>query len=268
MKEKVFKYWDMIERRANRRFPDPNLSDQALLFVVGRLEENNWHRLKAYDGRAKFSTFLYAVCTRLLEDFARQHFGRRRPPQWITALGGMWVRIFRLLCLERFSVTDVVEHMAVPGERTSGERVEEAARTILGRVTDCGQARGEVRAEDGDAFEGKDRDAETARAEKEKNQVMSYIFDALVRGKDRDAAADCPRLLWGVSLSRDLEMPPKDRLLLRLIYQDGIPVSKASRMLELTPHQGHGRLRRLKEKLLAVFETAGLLDDIKLMLNE
>jgi len=135
----LFAHWKLLQRLAQRRFKNTVLADQALDFVLEKLQEDHWSRLRAYRGEARFSTYLAHVVQRLLEDFARHQFGRQRIPDWIQAQGPLWEQVYRLLCLERLSATEVIENLrdAVPGGR-SLQMIREAIAVIRRRIVDCG----------------------------------------------------------------------------------------------------------------------------------
>ncbi|WP_228854989.1 RNA polymerase sigma factor [Desulfomarina profundi] len=93
-KTQTLAHWEQINRMAVRRFGDTVLAEEAALSVMERLEEDNWKRVRAYCGKATFSTYLQVLTGRILEDFARSRFGRVRPPSWVKVLGGCGVSCF------------------------------------------------------------------------------------------------------------------------------------------------------------------------------
>ena len=116
--QQALAHWDMINRMAGRRFQQAVLAEEAALFVMDGLARDDWQRLQAFTGRATLATYVGALTLRLLEDFARIRFGRVKPPLWIQRLGGIWLTLFRLLCLERFSPDEAV---AIIGNRHPGQ---------------------------------------------------------------------------------------------------------------------------------------------------
>ena len=144
-RELTVQHWDLLDRLSRKRFPDPNLSDQALLFVQREMERNNWQRLKAFKGRSRFSTFLTHITLRLFEDFNRRHFGRVRLPEWLKSQDPLWTKVYQLLCMERFSPIQVLGQLTESALGGRAEKViEEAIDVILERSHNCGQRRGEA----------------------------------------------------------------------------------------------------------------------------
>jgi hypothetical protein len=124
---------------ASRRFTQDVVAEEAALFVINRLEENHWQRLREFNGKASFTAYLSSLTFRLLEDFARTKFGRLRPPIWVRRLGKSWELLFRYLCLERLPVAEAVEHVRVRIPTQTIDGIEDSARTLLANVTDCGR---------------------------------------------------------------------------------------------------------------------------------
>ena len=133
-------HWGLINRLASRRFASDVIAEEAALFVINGLEDNNWQRLKHFSGNASLATYLSTLTFRLLEDFARKKFGRLRPPLWIRNLGGVWELLFRFLCQERLPVGEAVEHVRVRMPSEERAAIEDSARTIRAEVTDCGES--------------------------------------------------------------------------------------------------------------------------------
>ncbi|AMW04182.1 RNA polymerase sigma factor [Gemmatimonas phototrophica] len=64
-------------------FPQYDEAMDAYAFVLERLQEDNFRRLRGYrnDGRSKLTTWLTVVARRLCLDFYRQQYGRPRDAQ-------------------------------------------------------------------------------------------------------------------------------------------------------------------------------------------
>jgi hypothetical protein len=151
-RQQIFAHWGLLKHLARRRFLDPDVADEALSYVLDKLAENDWSRIRQYRGQARFDTYLSHITYRLLEDFARHKFGRHRIPDWLKAQGGLWEQVYRLLCLERRPIAEVVEilRMAVPGGRDP-QMIRRAAAVIRSRISDCGSP---SLPERGEPFEG------------------------------------------------------------------------------------------------------------------
>jgi len=263
--EQALTQWERINRLAGRRFPQAELAEEAALYVMDGLARDDWQRLRAFDGRSTLATYIAALTLRLLEDFARIRFGRIRPPLWVRRLGGIWLTLFRLLCLERLPPGEAA---AVIGNREPGQTraAEEAAYRLLGEIPNCGEHRGEqVELNEKITLPNTEEDcsAQEYRLEQEERHRLFTLLGRVLF--DDDTGEADPRLLERVAAA-GLCLEPRDRLLLKLCYRDGVAVAEAGRMLGWNRHQVHGRLRRLLERLRQDLAHAGLDEELRLLL--
>ena len=280
-KELVFKHWDLLDRLAHKRFPDDNMADQALLFVQEGLEANDWKRVRAFQGKVAFHRFLSHVCCRLLEDFARNKFGRVRPPVWVQKKQGPWLAIFKMLCLERFSPVDVVETLctSAPGGRDRNY-IEKVIWTIKERIPNCGQRTAQQVDLDCDQVDMPDApksedmlppEERMLRREREAAlDAFSFIVDD---SRDRDENGDCPdrepsamEKLFN-AFRENLSLENEDRLFLTMVFQDGMNVSAAGRMLEWRADQAHSRLQKLLRQMRNILRDKGIYEELEEMVR-
>ncbi len=245
-----------FEAMARRRFGDEALAGEAVNHVLDALAADDWRRVRAHRGPASLATYLHTVAARLLEDFARARFGRVRVPEWVRVRGALWALVYRLLCLERQGpeATLTLAESSAPGGRDPA-LVEEALRAIRARYPDCGgQGPGERPL--GDADEPADLDGEgpLAAARTPERDCLKSEREALLRALrarllESGPGADPEPADPSGDLLPPLDLAPEERLLLRLVYEDGLSVTEAGAMLGLNVNQVHGRLRRLHERL-------------------
>jgi Sigma-70, region 4 len=258
--------WELINRLARRRFGTTTLAEEAALAVLERLLEDTGDRLQGYGGRAPIPAFLAAVSWRLLEDFARNRYGRRRPPLWIRQLGGYWEKLYILLCLERLELLAAVESIGQRQRHIELREIEDAAWAIRQQVVDCGTHQGlEVELDEALAV-GQDEEEVTiqvARLEqRERVGLFRQLFQALTGCGEEQAVP------WGGKLAAlRLALTAEERLLLQLCYVDEVPVAQAGAMLGLNRFQVHGRLRRLLARLRRELAAAGIEQDIRELLR-
>lgn len=265
--QQALAHWEMINRMAGRRFAQAVLAEQAALFVMDRLADDDWRRLRAFSGRSTLSTYIGALTLRLLEDFARSRLGRRTPPRWIRRLGGIWMTLFRLLCVERYSLDEAVA--IITAQQASDSRtVEESAYQLLAELPSCGEHRGEQVSLDEATLTPPDLHDCSAQEHRVQQGERDQLFAILGRMLFDEAGTEGdPRLLVRVAEAGIL-LEPRERLLLKLCYRDGLAVAEAGRMLGWNRHQVHGRLRRLLQRLRQDFVDAGLEDELRLLLQE
>ena len=272
LRKEITAHWPLINKLASRRFTDTTLAEEAALFVLERLEENNCRRLREFSGKSKLSTFIASVSIRLLEDFSRKKFGRVRPPSWIKALGGLGSLLFQLLCLERFRVHDAVEAVASRGVYRDRDEIETAAWSILERIVHCGKYQGlEVPIDDAEEnthyqeglFSQLNGPEEQLLAE-ERRTFFQLLFNETVENL---SARDDIQILLETVGRRAFILNTDERLLLKLCFQDDFTVTKAGKMLGLNTNQAHGKLRRLLNRLRQEFDSAGVSNELRDLLQ-
>ncbi len=264
-KDKALAYWQTINRMAVRRFGEGSLAEEAALAVIDGLRADDWYRLRAYDQKAAFTTFIRTLTARLLEDFARKRFGRARPPLWVKTFGGIWAKLFTALCLERLPVAEAVEVVLQRQTVVGISEIESAAYQLLARIPDCGMHRGlEVAYEE----EYSDMDLAEPRLdssveERQKKELLEAIFHLVLGGEEVTVSENFYRKFSQLEIS----LLPEEKLLLKLCYQDGLGVAQAGELLGLTRFQAHGKKRRLMARLKAELERTGLTEELRLLLE-
>lgn len=257
-KETILANWQLLNRLAVRRFGYGSLAEEAALAVMDQLLADDARRLQGYEGRASAAAYLASVSWRLLEDFSRKRYGRRRAPLWIRTLGGVWLTLYTLLCLERL---DIMEAVAIIRQRQAGDGdtdPEAAAWTIRQQVLDCGAHQGlEVAYEEelavADDTPGLVGEQVERLERRERKELLAMLFRILTDAPEETVEQNSGRLsLLAIRLS------PEERLLLSLVFRDELPVARAGAMVGLNRHQVHGRLRRLLERLRSELRQAGL----------
>ncbi len=133
-KQWAIEHWGLVDRLARRRFSSETLSEEAALYVMSRLETNDWELLRSYRGSARLKSYFSAVVYNLLEDFSRKKFGRVRPPGWLKRLGGAWLLLYQLLCLERYNYGEATSLAVDRYQHLDQERIDLMADRILGEI--------------------------------------------------------------------------------------------------------------------------------------
>jgi RNA polymerase sigma factor (sigma-70 family) len=273
-KELVFAHWPLLQTLTRKRFKDENLVDQALLYVQRGLEDKDWRRVRAYQGRASFKTYLTQVASRLMLDFARTRFKRQHPPAWIIVRGFLYQRLFKLLCRERLSPNEATRtlveecvHATEDGAINLNllpEDVKRAIEDILSNVPDCGKPTEPrfVTLENidnlcQDADEAHQISPEEHRIATQRDAFLEALRRTLGMGGDFVYAPD-PKLAdrFANELRTVLSLTSEERVFLRLIYYDGKPVTTAARTLGLPEKKAHYRHKQLLTKIRDAIEAA------------
>ncbi|MGL1932251.1 MAG: sigma-70 family RNA polymerase sigma factor [Desulfotalea sp.] len=261
MQQQVMDHWDMINRLALKRFKRDETAEEAALYVLERLAMNDWKRLHQFEGKAKFSTFLSSVTYRLLEDYSRKKFGRVVPPKWIRELGGIWLTLFRLLCLERFSFHEAIGKSQNVRHDLSEEQIESSAEHLLSEVTDCGKS---FQEEEYDDEKMPDNKAQSIlSAEQKEGKLISQAVSREIFGELQN---DENKKVITKLLGQHLDLDTKEQLLLKLRFREGLAIAEIGKMFGLNRFQINGRLRRTLEKVKKQFIRAGCEEELKLLL--
>ncbi len=269
LREQFTRHWPFLERLAISRFVDENLAHEAMLFVAEKIEEDDYRRLKAFSGKSGIKTYLAVVAKRLFDDYARHKFGRVRPPEWLKKKGGLWLEIFRKLCLERIAPSDVAESFGiVNSDEPDPKIIEEAIHIILSKITDCGKNTSyTVVADSPKTDESGTVDSAMHHLTPEEfchaceRVDLTRIISRAVTGND-EHPADADLNEKAIAFKKALNLSPEELLFLKTVYQEGLSVSAAGRMLGWSTNQASGKHRRIMEKLKSTLDASGLLDRV------
>lgn len=242
---------DRLQRLSRKRFPqDDVLAEEAYTFVLERISEDGWKRMNTYQGNATPSTFLATCMRNALEDFSHKRFGKPHTPAWLKSLGGMWLDIYRWLCLERMAEGNILDR-ATSDMKRAVEDVRSIIRTIRGRIPNCGQSQQHVsiddESEDGSLsvpeLRDKGGDLDTLDVRERVEQAMLALAHLL---GDAESMLPVPKQL-------SLQVSDEEAVALRLVFVDGMKYAEAARALGEPEHTVRRRVQRcllrLREEL-------------------
>jgi hypothetical protein len=262
-----------LDTLALHRFGQPGLAEEASTYVIERLSADNWAMCHSYSGRAKPQTYLNALSQNLLEEFARKRFGRPRPPEWLKREGELWVRLWKMVCLERQDVPSVIDKLCQSLERQQA-LVKHAITTIKARLPWCGDSAREIpteclcKTEEDPYPEIIDRDIEQQLDAHEWEEALQLLFSSLLNSEmlnaDESVSVGRPsNTLNPPQPNRDqverlrslLALTSEEQLLLKLVYQEGLKLKAVATALNM-PNYQPGRLlkgvhQRIREALSA-----------------
>lgn len=270
--QQVYKYWDKLERRADRRFLDDATAREAALFVLEKLADKDWARVRRFNGQAKFTTYLHVLVTNLLEDFAHHKFGKFRPPKWLSTLGGVWTKVFKLLCLERNPPERIVDIVSRSASAPPAE-IAGIIDNILVEVPECGKTREPVFVHPDELDEYVITDP-AGHALSPQHHTDALELADLVRKLSNvlfsDSGTQETDRLHSLmeKFASHLALTSEERLLLKMVYQDRLSVTEAGRMLGWNPDKTHGKLRRTLTRLRTALQESGLAEDLRAWLQE
>ena len=260
-----------IERLAVRRFDAGALAEEAATYTIEFLSADDWSKCRQFQGKSKPTTFLYTLCNNAIEEFARKRFGRPRPPRWLSDMGELWVRLWRSLCLERQLLPSVLDRLTQNNLRERSE-VAQAAKVIKARLPNCGEViMDSLGVDDIDSVSDAVQDQSTGHSDNKDTLDQPRYQDLLrmVRATiDPDVCCssfnndtDCDNAASHTcmtTLREKLRLNDQERLLLRLIYAEGLSKTAASRALGLQDHQAGRIVNNALERIAAVISESEL----------
>lgn len=273
-------FMSAIDRVAERRFGAGGLAEEAATYVVDYLSADNWQKCRAFQGKSKPKTFLVTLVGNAVEEFSRKRFGRPRPPVWLQELGETWVKLWRSLCLERQALPSIIDRFVRNGFREP-ERVEQAAVVIKARIPTCGQS-----SRDGETVDDIDALSDAAQAEAEECCGDELTFDnpfhaeillmmrAIVSDNTTNADFQQSAVVAADRLSERnrqqldslreaLQLTDQEKIMLRMIYVEGLSKTATSKALGLAAHQAGRIVNDALQRISEALHVCGLaLDDV------
>jgi len=241
--EKILSSSDLlakIETVCKRRFSAENDQNECYVYVIDSLKADNFKRLRAFKGKSKLNTYLYALINSLVIDFRRKQFGRRRIPAGVAKLGKWAEAVYRFVCWQKFSFDDAYDFLRIDG-LYSGSYIEFIKEIEPIKKAPC---------RENPAFQSIDETPESTL--KNVNAEGSNPLEFLIQKLDREKRIKAIKVIreTTVALSED------DQLLVRLVYGSDQSVAAAARVIGLPASTAGKHLKNLltnyREKLLAI----------------
>lgn len=227
-----------IEAVCRRAFHDSNLIDECYVYILDGLSENDFHRMRKYNGRdgCKFSSFVFTVVNNLIIEFRRSKYGRRRIPLAVRQLGQWAETVYRLICWQRYTFDEayyimVLDHGLQCDQASFEKDVEPIAQA---RCADNNPGFVSTTTDDGGQRELKDENTDDP-------------FEELLRKLDIETA----RMIREYIDRQD----EQDKTLLYLTLGEGVSAAAAGRVAGFSASKARRRKKRhvlkIREFLLA-----------------
>lgn len=221
--------------------------------------------------RENLDGYVRTVYRSILEDLRRAHFGRPRTPSYMERQGPPISDIFALHCLEKLPVAVIVAETGLPDEEVEHwvawlrekDRCTIKRRSVAFDDTVSLTRRRPDGGEDDDSQQDLP-DASTPMTEAVEDELTSFL--SVLFGLDDEYRSDeemqtrMQRIGRVLSdriddLRAELALTDEDRILFRLVFVEGLSVTKAAAELDEKTHtvrRGlHARLGEIKSVLLA-----------------
>jgi RNA polymerase sigma factor (sigma-70 family) len=221
---------------------DDFASEVKLAFI-----EQDYRILERFQGRSSLRTYLVTVINRLFLDHRRRLWGKWHPSAVAVRLGPLAMRLEALIHRDGYSVDEACE--IVKNRGGLSESVDELRSLAVSlpprqrvRLQPLSQDSGDHAAEihDGGASDPQ-RALEASETAKRCQEAIARALEAL---------------------------PPDDRIVLRLRFEDGMAVADIARGFKLDQKGLYRRLERLLDELRRALEGAGIRwDDVRSMID-
>ena len=255
-----------LDRLAKKRFYDENVADEAFIWVLGKIKNDNWSRLERFDERAKPSTFLHTVFVNLLHDFSRYKFGYPRPKKWLQNMGDLWIEIWRRLCLERESKEQIKIQLADTNKVLQAE-IARVMVAIKAKEPNCGADEGltsigAVESEQqNEAFDREQLDNKQDDLSSESNadtleQVLSLV--GVMAGLNQQKLHNSGLTTKAEQLALGLNLDSDEQLLIKLKYQQCMSNAAIARAMDSTAYKVQIQHTDLMGRINTVFVQQGI----------
>jgi len=257
-KKLVFDHWNFMTSLARKRFPNDNdMGDQALSYVLDKLEELEWQRIRGWDGNGSFATFLAVLTTRLMTDFVRSKFGYHRPPAWLKEKQDvLWQKAFKLCTVEKYERIEAIEFLHSEASEMSRDALEEIVNTVYSKcIKQARFSEGNIGIDQIEELPAMDDDKQDNINNKQLIEVLVEYIQSDDSSVDTIADDTIKDLLR--HLKSHIKMNDEDRLLLRLRFCEGLKINEISQMLNLDGNP-YKRINRLIDDLKNACQQCGL----------
>lgn len=254
-------------------------TDAIFDYASDWLATDNYRRVRSYTGPGTPRTHLFARFTRGCRAASFKVFKRCRAPTWVDNMGPAWTAAFNKLCCCKFDA-DQFATFAIGAQLVdSKQEALDIAKELLKSVPDCvsgalgkGKIPVYVRSSDTDDEDGPDLIGNLPQDEEE-GPTHSALIGILIRSlggspqvpvdpdhevvQDRanfeEVRFDSEQTRWQKFCDLiNLELRPKEKLLLKAMYSEGMPRDAAAKLHGITASQA----RTMEDKAMETIKTA------------
>jgi RNA polymerase sigma factor (sigma-70 family) len=213
----------------------PEETEEFAAHVRLRLLENDYAILRQYAGRSSLRSYLSVVIQRLFIDARRERLGVWRPSAEARRMGPIGIRLDTLMYRDRLSVDQAITVLRT-NERVAESESELHALAARLPLRERRQIQGE---------------AELARLAISSEAAVEQPALASLREERARAVRACLR-------EARAELPHSDALLLRLRYEDGLPVARVAELLDVPAKPLYRRIEQVLSSLRVRLEQRGV----------
>jgi RNA polymerase sigma factor (sigma-70 family) len=236
------RYSSLIRHVVQRHEDNYQQATECFDYVCGALSDNRFHRLRSFrpDGPARFSTWLTAVVSNLCHDWRRTQRGRDRPFRAVSRLPSLDQAVYHHVYVRGMSRAETLESLAPQFPGLTPETIARISARLFTLLTP--QQRWQL----GNRTHSGNRSA-VGLASMDDDQASSEPGpdDLVGELQERQQVQDALRML-----------PPEQRLLLRLRYEQGLTLAEVARLTnQPDPFRANRRIQVALDALAALMGT-------------
>ncbi len=195
--------------------------------------DDDYAVLRAFAGRSEWSTYLFAVIRRTLQDWHRARWGRWRPTATATKLGPVAVELERLIVRDRHTSSEAIGILqSRPQHRHAGAALEALVAQLPATARRTFVSDAALATMPGDA------EADQRVEERDVTALTAHVSNVMRASLDRLSA--------------------QDQLILRLRFEQDLPMSAIGRAIGVDGKTLYRRVDRLLDGVRAELQAAGV----------
>lgn len=267
---------EKCDKLAEKRFGKGGLAEEAASYVIEQISADDWSKLQSFKGQSKPETYLYTLAGNFLEEFARKRFGRPRPPEWLKRQGDIWIQVWKLICLERQMVQSVIDRLTYHANREI-DFIKNMITTIKARIPTCGESNREISLQHATTDDETDNMADLIADNNTPDETLSHAYyseillmisslfcneitDSTFGNKSIKAANSYTEInLQPLNKLREkIDLTDEERLLLKMVFQDGLKKSIVAKSLGMQSHMPGRIIRQALDRISTAMQELGI----------
>lgn len=225
---------------ARKRMNKIEFADDAVNQIIKQFSDDNWSALGDINQQKSPGAYLTTLFRNRLEDIARKRFGRPRAPKWLKDLGGIWMTVYKRLCLERQPKQAIVFALG-----NDNNHVASIITTIKSKHPKCGspdcqEISLDEHQQQQPGFEASSEPELENNTDSQEQLLLALAMSIGVADNVALAQIENQTALTALELSNE------QQIILKLVYQQGLKISQVARMLKQSDHQ----IRKLHKETL------------------
>jgi len=244
--------YDLLKKAVHKKiFDDQEAYEEALSFVSEKLVEDNMRRLMLYDPQkgASPKTYFNALIRFLICRFFEKKNKKLFFPKWLKEQNNfLWILVYKFLCWYKWSEKDTIEYLKVSNTyKRSTKILNEAIDLVRFKYPDCGKSKENKSLPEDEQFA--DPDNTTPEKEIIRFERIKILLEIVSDNSETSCKNNSHINLLRDNIRKNFNPSTQQRLLLKMIYQDGLSVAAAGKKLGWNKNQASGQNRRLLQKL-------------------